>query len=56
MRPSPHLRQALKASEHKSIRHLVNRAIAVEDEKSSHKGRMRGKKRTGDRDHHDRSF
>jgi hypothetical protein len=50
------LRQALKASEHKSLRHLVNRAIAVEDERRSHDERMRGKKRTGDRDYHDRSF
>jgi hypothetical protein len=50
------LRQTLKASEHKSLRHLVNRAIAVEDERRSHEERMRVKKRTGDRDHHDRSF
>jgi hypothetical protein len=48
-------RQALKVSEHKSIRHLVNCTIAVEDERI-HEERMRGKKRTGDRDHHDRSF
>jgi hypothetical protein len=50
------LRQGLKASEHKSLRHLVNRAIAVEDERRRHEERMKGKKRTGDRDHHDRSF
>jgi hypothetical protein len=50
------LRQALKASEPKSLRHLINRAIAVEDERRSHEECMRGKKRTGDRDHHDRSF
>jgi hypothetical protein len=50
------LRQALKASEHKSLRHLVNRAIAVEDERRGHEERMRGKKRMGDRDQHDRSF
>jgi hypothetical protein len=43
-------------SEHKSLRHLVNRAIVVEDERRSHGERMRGKKRTGDWDHHDRSF
>jgi hypothetical protein len=43
-------------SKHKSLRHLVNRAIVVEDERRSHEERMRGKKRTGDRDHHDRSF
>jgi hypothetical protein len=50
------LRQALKASEHKSLRHLINRAIAVEDERRGHKERMRGKKRMGDRDQPDRSF
>jgi hypothetical protein len=50
------LRQALKASEQKSLRQLVNRAITVEDERMSHEERMRGKKKTGDRDHHDRSF
>jgi hypothetical protein len=43
-------------SEHKSLRHLVNRAIVVEDERRSHGERMRGKKRMGDWDHHDRSF
>jgi hypothetical protein len=47
------LREALKASEHKSLRHLVNRTIVVEDEKRSHEKRMRGKKRTKDQDHHD---
>jgi hypothetical protein len=50
------LRQGLKASEHKSLRHLVNRAIAVQDKRRSHEEHMRGKKRTGDQDHHDRSF
>jgi hypothetical protein len=50
------LREALKASEHKSLRHLVNCAITVEDERRIHEERMRGKKRTGDRDHQDRSF
>jgi hypothetical protein len=44
-------RQTLKESEHKSLCHLVNRAIKVEDERRSHEERMRGKKRTGDRDH-----
>jgi hypothetical protein len=48
--------QALKASEHKSLHHLVNCTIAVEDEMRSHEERIRGKKRTGDRDHHYRSF
>jgi hypothetical protein len=38
-----------------SLRHLVNRSIAVE-ERRGHKERMKGKKRMGDRDHHDRSF
>jgi hypothetical protein len=50
------LRQGLKASEHKSLCHIVNYAIAVEDERRSHEECMRGKKRTGDQDHHDRSF
>jgi hypothetical protein len=50
------LRQALKVSEHKSLRHLVNCAIMVKDESRSHEEHMRGKKRTGYRDHHDRSF
>jgi hypothetical protein len=50
------LHQALKESEHKSLRHLVNRAIAVKEERKSHEERMRGKKRTGDRDLHDQSF
>jgi hypothetical protein len=50
------LRQGLKASEHKSLRHLINRAITVEDERRSHEERMRGKKRMGDRYYHDRSF
>jgi hypothetical protein len=43
-------------SEHKSLHHFINRAITVEDERRSHEERMRGKKRTGDRDHHDRSL
>jgi hypothetical protein len=50
------LRQVLKASEHKSLLHLVNRAIAVKDERRGHEERMRGKKRMGDRDQLDRSF
>jgi hypothetical protein len=49
------LRQGPKASEHKSLHHLVNRATTVEDERRSHEECMTGKKRTGDRDHHDRS-
>jgi hypothetical protein len=39
-----------------SLRHLVNRAIVVEDERRGHEECMNDKKRTGDRDHHDRSF
>jgi hypothetical protein len=50
------LRQGLKAREHKSFHHLINCAITVEDERRSHNEHMKGKKRTGDRDHHDRSF
>jgi hypothetical protein len=33
--------------------HLVNRAIAVEEERRGHEECMKGKKRMGDRDHHD---
>jgi hypothetical protein len=32
----------LKASEHKSLRHLVNRVIMAEDERRIHEERMRG--------------
>ena len=48
--------QGLKASEHKSLRHLVNRAIALEEERRGHEERMKGKKRLGDQDHRDWSF
>jgi hypothetical protein len=34
----------------------VNRTITVEDERRGHEECMKGKKRMGDRDHHDRSF
>jgi hypothetical protein len=44
----------MKVSKHKSLRHLINHAIAVEDNGRGHKERMKGKKRMGDRDHHDR--
>jgi hypothetical protein len=37
----------LKASEHKSLRHLVNCAIAVEDERRSHEERMGGQDEVG---------
>jgi hypothetical protein len=50
------LHQGLKVSEHKSLHHLVNRVIAIEDERRGHEERLKGEKRTGDRDHHDRSF
>jgi hypothetical protein len=50
------LLQALKASEHKSLRHLVNRAIAVQDERRGHEERMRGKKRMGGQDQPNQSF
>jgi hypothetical protein len=50
------LHQGLKASEHKSLRHLVNRAIALEDERRGHGDCMKDKKSMGDRDHFDRSF
>jgi hypothetical protein len=35
------LRQGLKASEHKSLRHLMNRAIMLEDERSVHEEHMK---------------
>jgi hypothetical protein len=50
------LHQGLKASVHKSLCDLVNRAIAVEEERRGHEVHMKGKKRMGDRDHHNRSF
>jgi hypothetical protein len=43
----------LKASGHKLLCHLVNCAIAVEEERRGHEECMKGKKRMGDRDHHD---
>jgi hypothetical protein len=45
------LRQGLKASEHKILRHLMNYAIALEDERRSHEDRKKDMKRIGDRDH-----
>jgi uncharacterized membrane protein YgcG len=50
------LRQGLEASELKSLRHLVIRAIALEDDRRGHEDRMKNNKRMGDRDHIDRSF
>jgi hypothetical protein len=49
------LRQGLKASAHNSLRNLVIRAIALEDDRRGHEGRMKNNKRMGDRDHFDRS-
>jgi hypothetical protein len=49
------LRQRLKASELKSLRHLVIRAIALEDERRSREDHIKNMKRMGDRDHFDRS-
>jgi hypothetical protein len=50
------LRQGLKARKHKSLCHLINPAITVEEERRGHEELMKGKKRMGDRDHHDRLF
>jgi hypothetical protein len=50
------LRQGLKASELKYLRHLVIRAIALEDDRRGHEDRMKKNKRMGDQDHFDRSF
>jgi hypothetical protein len=47
------LRKSLKASEHKSLRHLVNRAIALEEERRIHEECMKGKKRMRGQKHHD---
>jgi hypothetical protein len=47
------LRQGLKASEHKSLRHLVIRAITLKDERRGHEDRKKNRKRMGDRDHVD---
>jgi hypothetical protein len=47
------LRQGLKASEHKSLRHLTNRAIALEDERRSREDHIKNMKRMGDQDHID---
>jgi hypothetical protein len=34
----------------------MNHATTLEDERRGHEERMKGKKRMGDRDHHDQSF
>jgi hypothetical protein len=46
------LHQGLKASEHKTLRNLMNCAIALEDERS-HEDRKKNRKRIGDQDHID---
>jgi hypothetical protein len=50
------LRQGLKASELKSLRRLVTRAITLKDERRSREDHIKDMKRMGDRDHFDRSF
>jgi hypothetical protein len=50
------LRQGLKASEHKSLRHLVIRAITLKDERRGREDHIKGRKRMGDRGNFDRSF
>jgi hypothetical protein len=49
------LRQGLKASELKSLRRLVTRAITLKDERRSREDHIKDMKRMGDRDHFDRS-
>jgi hypothetical protein len=48
----PGLHQGLKASELKTLRHLVIRAITLKDERS-HEDRKKNRKRIGDQDHID---
>jgi hypothetical protein len=47
------LRQGLKAGEHNSLRHLVIRAITLEDERRSREDHIKNMKRIGDQDHID---
>jgi hypothetical protein len=49
------LRQGLKASEHKSLRHLVIHAITLKDERRGREDHIKDMKRMGNRDHFDRS-
>jgi hypothetical protein len=49
------LRQGLKASELKSLRHLVIRAITLKDDRRGREDHIKDMKRMGDRDHFDRS-
>jgi hypothetical protein len=48
-----HLRKGLKASEHKSLCHLVNRAVTLEEERRILEECMKGKKRMRGQKHHD---
>jgi hypothetical protein len=41
-------RQGLKASEHKTLRHLMNCAIALKDERRSHEDRKKNRMRMGE--------
>jgi hypothetical protein len=47
------LHQGLKASEHKSLRHLVIRAITLKDERRGREDHKKNRKRIGDQDHID---
>jgi hypothetical protein len=50
------LRQGLKAGEHNSLRHLMIRAITLEDDRRGREDHVKDMKGMGDRDHFDRSF
>jgi hypothetical protein len=47
------LRQRLKASELKTLRHLVICTITLKDERRSHEDRKKNRKKIGDQDHID---
>jgi hypothetical protein len=47
------LRQGLKASEHKSLRHLMNCTIALEYERRSREDHIKNMERIGDQGHID---
>jgi hypothetical protein len=47
------LRQGLKASELKTLRHLLIRAITLKDERRSREDRKKNRKKIGDQDHID---
>jgi len=50
------LRQILTGSDFKSLRHLVNKAIALETERLGHEDRMRNEKRRGEHEARDQPF